>query len=118
MIFSDKKIIFVLLCLGCVTISFNVAAIAAAIPAISSDLSLPALAVARIIPFYMIPYGAAFGSLLVNVARGTLIDETAMVELLQNGGLGGAALDNEENYLIKKAFTAMGAIQIENQARI
>jgi formate dehydrogenase major subunit len=32
--------------------------------------------------------------------------------------LGGATLDNEENYLIKKAFTAMGAIQIENQARI
>jgi formate dehydrogenase major subunit len=33
-------------------------------------------------------------------------------------GLGGATLDNEENYLIKKLFTAMGAIQIENQARI
>ena len=33
-------------------------------------------------------------------------------------GLGGAALDNEENYLIKKLFTALGAIQIENQARI
>jgi formate dehydrogenase major subunit len=32
--------------------------------------------------------------------------------------LGGATLDNEENYLIKKAFTAMGAVQIENQARI
>ena len=32
--------------------------------------------------------------------------------------LGGATLDNEENYLIKKSFTAMGAIQIENQARI
>ncbi len=32
--------------------------------------------------------------------------------------LGGATLDNEENYLIKKLFTAMGAVQIENQARI
>ena len=32
--------------------------------------------------------------------------------------LGGAALDNEENYLIKKLFTALGAIQVENQARI
>lgn len=32
--------------------------------------------------------------------------------------LGGAALDNEENYLMKKLYTAMGAIQIENQARI
>src|SRR6267154_2192059 len=28
--------------------------------------------------------------------------------------LGGATLDNEENYLIKKSFTAMGAVQIEN----
>jgi formate dehydrogenase major subunit len=32
--------------------------------------------------------------------------------------LGGAALDNEENYLMKKLFTALGAIQVENQARI
>ena len=30
---------------------------------------------------------------IVNVARGTLIDEKAMVELLVSGGLGGAALD-------------------------
>ena len=34
------------------------------------------------------------------------------------GNLGGATLDNEENYLIKKLFTALGAVQIENQARI
>jgi len=34
------------------------------------------------------------------------------------GHLGGATLDNEENYLIKKLFTALGAVQIENQARI
>ena len=32
--------------------------------------------------------------------------------------LGGATLDSEENYLIKKLFTALGALQIENQARI
>lgn len=33
-------------------------------------------------------------------------------------GLGGAVLDNEENYLIKKLYTALGAVQIENVARI
>jgi formate dehydrogenase major subunit len=33
-------------------------------------------------------------------------------------GLGGATTDNEENYLFKKLWTAMGAVQIENQARI
>jgi formate dehydrogenase major subunit len=32
--------------------------------------------------------------------------------------LGGATLDTEENYLLKKSFTAMGAVSIENQARI
>ncbi len=32
--------------------------------------------------------------------------------------LGGATLDNEENYLIKKLFNNLGIIQIENQARI
>jgi formate dehydrogenase major subunit len=32
--------------------------------------------------------------------------------------LGGATLDVEENYLMKKLYTALGAIQIENQARI
>jgi formate dehydrogenase major subunit len=34
------------------------------------------------------------------------------------GVLGGATLDTEENYLIKKFFTAAGAVSIENQARI
>ena len=32
--------------------------------------------------------------------------------------LGGATLDNEENYLMKKLYSALGAVQIENQARI
>ena len=34
------------------------------------------------------------------------------------GSLGGATLDNEENYLIKKLFSSLGIVQIENQARI
>jgi formate dehydrogenase major subunit len=32
--------------------------------------------------------------------------------------LGGATLDNEENYLIKKLFCGLGIVQVENQARI
>ena len=45
--------------------------------------------------------------------RGWKVDRT-----LGFAHLGGATLDNEENYLIKKFFSAMGAVQIENQARI
>jgi formate dehydrogenase major subunit len=45
--------------------------------------------------------------------RGRRVDRT-----MGFAHLGGATLDNEENYLIKKLFTAMGAVQIENQARI
>jgi formate dehydrogenase major subunit len=32
--------------------------------------------------------------------------------------LGGATLDNEENYLIKKLFSGLGMVWVENQARI
>ena len=46
-------------------------------------------------------------------AKGRRVNRT-----LGFASLGGATLDNEENYLIKKLFTAMGAVQIENQARI
>ena len=46
-------------------------------------------------------------------AQGRLLRRTMGI-----AALGGATLDNEENYLIKKLFTAAGAIQIENQARI
>jgi formate dehydrogenase major subunit len=34
------------------------------------------------------------------------------------GNLGGATLDNEENYLIKKLCVGLGIVQVENQARI
>ena len=46
------------------------------------------------------------------------IDDKMVRRTLGIASLGGATLDNEENYLIKKLFTALGVIQVENQARI
>jgi len=45
--------------------------------------------------------------------QGRLVNHT-----LALAHLGGATLDNEENYLIKKLWTALGIVQVENQARI
>lgn len=45
-------------------------------------------------------------------------DGNALRRTLGIASLGGATLDNEENYLMKKLFTALGVIQVENQARI
>jgi formate dehydrogenase major subunit len=45
---------------------------------------------------------------------GTIVNHTLGV-----GSLGGATLDNEENYLIKKLFSgSLGMVWIENQARV
>jgi formate dehydrogenase major subunit len=49
----------------------------------------------------------------VESAEGKVVNRT-----LAMAHLGGATLDNEENYLIKKLFTGLGVIQVENQARI
>jgi len=46
------------------------------------------------------------------------VDDKRTRRTMGFASLGGATLDNEENYLLKKLFTALGAIQIENQARI
>jgi formate dehydrogenase major subunit len=45
--------------------------------------------------------------------KGNLVRHTTAI-----GHLGGATLDNEENYLIKKLFSTLGIVSIENQARI
>jgi formate dehydrogenase major subunit len=44
--------------------------------------------------------------------------EVKVNRTLAIGSLGGATLDNEENYLLKKLFTALGVVSVENQARI
>ena len=83
---------------------------------------------------YRRPYGADWEELDLDTAMSMIADrvlkarETTWEDNDSEGrplnrtlgisSLGGATLDNEENYLIKKLFTAMGAIQIENQARI
>jgi formate dehydrogenase major subunit len=83
---------------------------------------------------YRRPHGTQWEELPLDVAMEMIADrvirtrEQTWQERDQEGrrlnrtlgmaSLGGATLDNEENYLIKKLFTALGAIQIENQARI
>ena len=46
------------------------------------------------------------------------LDGMRTARTLGIASLGGATLDNEENYLIKKLFTGLGVIQVENQARV
>jgi formate dehydrogenase major subunit len=83
---------------------------------------------------YRRPYGTEWEDLDLETAMTMIADRVVQVRrdtwqdideqgrkvrrTLGIAGLGGATLDNEENYLIKKLFTAMGAVQIENQARI
>jgi formate dehydrogenase major subunit len=82
---------------------------------------------------YRRPYGAVWEPLGLDQAMDMIADRVLAARratwqaerdgkrlnrTLGFASLGGATLDNEENYLIKKLWTALGAIQIENQARI
>lgn len=83
---------------------------------------------------YRPPYGTEWQDLDLDTAMDMVVDrvldarEKGWQETDRDGrrlrrtmgiaSLGGATLDNEENYLIKKLFTALGALQVENQARI
>lgn len=59
---DNKKFIVFFICLGNIAISFNAGAVAAAIPLIAADFQSTDFVVARIVPYYMIPYG--LGALL------------------------------------------------------
>jgi len=83
---------------------------------------------------YRRPHGTAWESLDLDTAMDMIADRVIATraatweDVNESGeplrrtlgfcGLGGATLDTEENYLLKKSFTALGAVSIENQARI
>ncbi len=83
---------------------------------------------------YRRPYGTHWEELPLDRAMDMIVDrivrtrESTWQEETADGkpakrtlgiaNLGGATLDNEENYLIKKLMTALGVVQVENQARI
>ena len=83
---------------------------------------------------YRRPYGTAWEELPLDDAMDMIVDRIVRTReenwqaeneqgdpvnrTLAIGNLGGATLDNEENYVIKKLMTALGVVQVENQARI
>ena len=82
---------------------------------------------------YRRPYGTDWESLDLETAMNMVADRVAKTRAdtwewesdgnrtrrtLGIASLGGATLDNEENYLIKKLFSALGIVQVENQARV
>jgi len=77
---------------------------------------------------YRRPHGADWEELSLDRAMDMIADRVIATRAatwdaghrrtLGFASLGGATLDNEENYLMKKLYTALGAVQVENQARI
>jgi formate dehydrogenase major subunit len=83
---------------------------------------------------YRRPYGTQWEELSLDEAMDMIVErflqtrEETWQEETEDGkpakrtlgiaNLGGATLDNEENYLMKKLLTAAGVVQVENQARI
>ena len=77
---------------------------------------------------YRRPYGRHWEELSLDEAMEMIADRIVETRAahwddehnrtLAIGNLGGATLDNEENYLIKKLCVGLGIVQVENQARI
>jgi formate dehydrogenase major subunit len=100
----------------------------------SSSLSLVTSPTRQMTALYRAPHAADWETIDLERALDMIADRVIATrartwqERDEDGGLlrrtlgfahlGGATLDNEENYLIKKCFSALGAVAIENQARI
>jgi formate dehydrogenase major subunit len=77
---------------------------------------------------YRRPYGTQWEDLSLDDAMEMIADriiearaadwDARNARTMSVANLGGATLDNEENYLIKKLCMALGVVQVENQARI
>jgi formate dehydrogenase major subunit len=100
----------------------------------ASSLNLHRGALRELKVKYRRPYGTAWEELPLEDAMEMIVDRVLKTreETWQDktpkgeparrtmgiANLGGATLDNEENYLMKKLLTALGIVQVENQARI
>jgi formate dehydrogenase major subunit len=100
----------------------------------ASSLSLHRGSLRELKVKYRPPYGTAWEELPLEDAMEMIVDrvletrEETWQHVTPKGEparrtmgiayLGGATLDNEENYLMKKLLTALGIVQVENQARI
>ena len=77
---------------------------------------------------YRRPYGTRWEELSLDDAMDMIVERVIRTReenwdeqnrrTMAIANLGGATLDNEENYLMKKLLTALGVVQVENQARI
>ena len=77
---------------------------------------------------YRRPYGTRWEELSLDEAMEMIVDRVISARdenwdednrrTMAIANLGGATLDNEENYVMKKLLTALGVVQVENQARI
>jgi predicted MFS family arabinose efflux permease len=110
---NNKKLVFALLCLQGIVISFNISAVAALIPSISYSLCMPDFLVAEIIPFYMIPYGlgALIYAPLVRVVKPKIIMLSSFI-VFTIFSLICAATNSLELLAWARAFTGIAAASV------
>lgn len=102
---SSKRIIYLLLCLGCFAISFNIAALTAVLPFISIDFNITDIYAQKIIYFYMIPYGLS-ALIYAPLTKFFSYRKVLMISMFFYGlsSLGCAISESFENILIFRIF--------------